>query len=343
VQLIDAQTEGHLWAENYSRELDDIFAIQAEVAKAIAGQLQAVLSPEEIEKIEYRPTENQEAYDAYVQARQLRNTRGRGARPQRVGLLEKAVELDPDFGLAWYLLAVESLALGGPNFIRGDPTFDTKEERLAFAHKAMREAERLLPDTPEVLFAQSQFLLAEQDDPQAAIKRLLDVLAIDPDFVDANYTLSNRYEDQGRYLEAEHYAEATLRKDPIQAQTFRSLALINIRMHNWEKASYYLKQRANAFSMVFGDSEELRSGIRMDELSADYLSGEAPESILSRVKDARFNSPWFWYFICGDAQGVLENTTPEGAGQIFSLDASCGVFLVPVGIEAVTVQGGADG
>ena len=53
VQLIDAQNEGHLWAENYSRELTDIFAIQAEIAKAIAGQLQAVISPEEIEKIEF--------------------------------------------------------------------------------------------------------------------------------------------------------------------------------------------------------------------------------------------------------------------------------------------------
>ena len=52
VQLIDAQNEGHLWAETYSRELTDIFTIQAEIAKAIAGKLQAVISPEEIEKSE---------------------------------------------------------------------------------------------------------------------------------------------------------------------------------------------------------------------------------------------------------------------------------------------------
>jgi TolB-like protein len=70
VQLIDSQTGGHLWAENYNRALDDIFAIQAAIAKDIAGQLQAAISPEEIERIEHRPTQDQEAYDLFVQVRQ---------------------------------------------------------------------------------------------------------------------------------------------------------------------------------------------------------------------------------------------------------------------------------
>jgi TolB-like protein len=207
VQLIDAQSEGHLWAENYSCELDDIFAIQADIAKAIAGQLQAVLTPEEIEKIEYRPTEVPEAYDAYVQARQLRVTRGPGAGDQRVRFLETAVELDPEFGEAWYLLSVETLALRGGSQGQ-NPIFESEEDRMNRAHEALREAERLMPNSPEVLYAQSQFLMVEENDPQAAIERLLDVLAVDPDFRDANYELSNIYQRMGRYLDAESHAEA---------------------------------------------------------------------------------------------------------------------------------------
>ena len=308
VQLIDAQTEGHLWAENYSRELTDIFAIQAEIALAIAGKLHAVISPEEIEKIEYRPTENAEAYDAYVEARHLRNTRGPGAGPQRYQLLERAVELDPEFGEAWYLLAVETLTLRR----REDTFFSSDEEQTNRAHEALREAERLMPNSPEVVFAQSQFLMKEDGDPQAAIDRLLDVLAIDPDFGDANFELSKLYQDTGRYLEAQRYAEATLRNDPIQAQTFRTLAILNMQMHNWERASYYLRQRANAFSLAFGNGEERANTIIRDELAADYLSGASPESLLKQVESApNLENKWMWYWACGDPDGVIENTRPE--------------------------------
>ena len=88
-----------MWADNYNRSLDDIFAIQAEIAREIAGQLQAALSPEEITRIERRPTNNQEAYDYYLKGR-----RGR----DRISNLEKAVALDPGFAEAWALLGAES-------------------------------------------------------------------------------------------------------------------------------------------------------------------------------------------------------------------------------------------
>jgi TolB-like protein len=315
VQLIDAQNEGHLWAENYSRELTDIFAIQADIAKAIAGQLHAVISPEEIEKIEYRPTENPEAYDAYVQARQLRVTRGPGAGPQRVRLLETAVELDPEFGEAWYLLALETLALRVGRG-RGTSAFASEEEKMNRAHEALREAERLMPNSPEVLYAQAEFLQTEENDPQAAIERLLDVLAIDPDFRDANYKLSGMYEWEGRYLESQRYAVATLRNDPIQAQTFRRLAILNMRMHNWDKASYYLKQRANAFSLAFNGSGGREYTISKDTLAADYLTGVSPEALLQRVDSAQnLENKWMWYWACGDAAGVIQNMAPDEMDQ----------------------------
>ena len=70
-QLIDARTDTHLWEERYDRPLDDVFAIQSEIAKAIADQLQAKLSPKEKAAIEERPTSDLAAYDLYLKAKEL--------------------------------------------------------------------------------------------------------------------------------------------------------------------------------------------------------------------------------------------------------------------------------
>src|SRR5213078_5179080 len=70
-QLIDARTDAHLWAENYHRPLDDVFAIQSEIAKAVADQLQAKLAPAEKAAIEQKPTDDLGAYDRYIRAKAL--------------------------------------------------------------------------------------------------------------------------------------------------------------------------------------------------------------------------------------------------------------------------------
>ena len=109
VQLIDAQTEGQIWDENYNRALDDIFAIQAEIAQEIAGRLKAVLTPEELEKIERRPTDNQEAYDYFVKHRQLTERSSLANWDEKIAPLQKAVALDPKFAEAWARLSIERI------------------------------------------------------------------------------------------------------------------------------------------------------------------------------------------------------------------------------------------
>ena len=105
VQLIDAHSQEHLWAENYDRPLGDIFAIQSEVAKTIASKLQTVISPEESARIEQVPTRNLEAYDFYVRGREITTTKA-GVRQSRE-FFQKALEMEPDFaqahiGMAFY-------------------------------------------------------------------------------------------------------------------------------------------------------------------------------------------------------------------------------------------------
>ena len=85
--------DDHLWAESFDRPLKDIFAIQSTIAKEIATELHAAISPEEYRRLEYRPTENQEAYDHWVKFRQLAS-RTMGIHDQKTAHLELAVSLD---------------------------------------------------------------------------------------------------------------------------------------------------------------------------------------------------------------------------------------------------------
>ena len=113
-QFIDARTDEHLWAESYDRQLTvaDIFAIQSEIATAIAEALRATLSPEEKERLETVPTENLAAYDAYLLGRQRMMKRVSVALAEAVDYFQQAIELDPDFALAYVGLA-ESYQLQG--------------------------------------------------------------------------------------------------------------------------------------------------------------------------------------------------------------------------------------
>jgi len=104
-QLIDAATDEHLWAETYDRDLTDIFAIQTDVALKIAASLQAELSPGERARIGHRPTTDLEAYQLYLQGRQAFGRFTAEGYRQAIGFLERAVERDPRFALAYVGLA----------------------------------------------------------------------------------------------------------------------------------------------------------------------------------------------------------------------------------------------
>src|SRR5438094_8387413 len=110
-QLLDARRDVHLWAEHYDRPLDDVFAIQSEIAKAIADQLRAKLSPREKAAIERPPTADLAAFDLYTRARTLMlevvfvGTQAKNNLLQAVELLNQAVARDPNFLLAYCRLA----------------------------------------------------------------------------------------------------------------------------------------------------------------------------------------------------------------------------------------------
>ena len=146
-QLIDARTDMHLWAEHYDRDLADVFAIQSEIAKKIADQLQAKISPSEKAAIEKAPTTDLAAFDLYERAKALwadvtDPLHAREKLPQAARLLDEAVARDPQFLLAWCLLSRVHGALYWTGHDRTQP-------RLDLANVAVQTALRLQPEAGE--------------------------------------------------------------------------------------------------------------------------------------------------------------------------------------------------
>jgi TolB-like protein/Flp pilus assembly protein TadD len=169
-QLIDARNDTHLWADHYDRDLADVFAIQSEIAKAIAGQLQAKLSPSEKASIERPPTNDLPAFDLYSQAKSLLGTISLGTRTkdsllQAVRLLDQAVARDPSFLLAYCQLANahDNLYLLG---------YDHTPERRALADVAVQNALRLSPDSGEAHLANAEHLYRGYLDYDRALAEL---------------------------------------------------------------------------------------------------------------------------------------------------------------------------
>ena len=97
VQLISAETEAHLWSSHYDKNLDDIFAVQSEIAEKVAGELQTRLLDSEKKTLEKKATENTEAFTCFLRGRELYNEETETSFRQALSLFEKAIELDPKF------------------------------------------------------------------------------------------------------------------------------------------------------------------------------------------------------------------------------------------------------
>jgi serine/threonine protein kinase/Tfp pilus assembly protein PilF len=169
-ELIDARTDAHLWAQTYDRNLADVFAIQSEIATAIADQLQAKLSPNEKKAIERPPTTDLAAFDLYSRAKSLLLTASFSATNQpdvrkAIELLDEAVKHDPSFFDAYCQLAWAHEHLYA---WRGDHT----AARLALAEVALQAAIRLQPDAGETHFARAQYLNFGRSDYGGALTEL---------------------------------------------------------------------------------------------------------------------------------------------------------------------------
>ena len=223
-QLIDARTDAHLWAETYDRDLADVFAIQSEIAMAIADQLQAKLSPNEKKAIGQAPTTDLAAFDLYSRAKSLLLTATFSATGEpdvrkAIELLDEAVERDPSFFDAYCQLAFAHEQLYTTR--RSDHT----PARLALAEAALQAATRLRPDAAESHLARAQYLYFGLRDYAGALAELEIArrgLPNDPRLFELTGYILRRHGQQEEGLRnLEHAAEL----DPRNFDTLQQIAL----------------------------------------------------------------------------------------------------------------------
>jgi serine/threonine-protein kinase len=237
-QLVDARTDRHLWAQTYDRDLADVFAIQSEIAKIIADQLQAQLSPSEKSAIERKPTDDVTAFDLYSRAKSLLFSTSLSAVARKreldtVDLLNQAVARDPSFFPAYCLLAFTHDQL---YFIGGDHT----PARLALAEVAVDAAFRLRPDAGEAHLARAENLYRGYLDYNGALAELQiarRTLPNDPHVFELTGYIERR---KGNDEEGLRNLERALDLDPRNFSTLQQIALSYYSLRHYRETAAVL-------------------------------------------------------------------------------------------------------
>ena len=217
VQLIRAATDEHLWAESYNRKLDDVFGVEAEVANAIADQLKAKLSGAEQKAVAEKPTQNAAAYDAYLRGLTIEhNNYNYDAYVQADRNYQRAVELDPNFALAWARMAILRSFL---NFNAIDLNTYTADSVKQAADRAMT----LAPDAGESWIAQGSYRYRILRDFNSALEAYDEAQKRLP-----NSALVYEYRGfvlrrLGRWQEAETSYKKAVELDPLDVQLLTSV------------------------------------------------------------------------------------------------------------------------
>src|SRR5712691_7022452 len=160
-QLVEASTRHSVWAERYDRQLEDVFAIQEEIARSIAQALRITLTPQEEKPIARKPTENPQAYDFYLRGRSY--TR-RENMDYALQMFEQAIQLDPNFALAHAGIA----HLCGLIY----EISEQKPEWIDRAKAACEQAAALVPDLPEILIAQARICYTQKKYDESALMEI---------------------------------------------------------------------------------------------------------------------------------------------------------------------------
>ena len=207
-QLIKTETDEHLWAETYDRELTNIFEIQSDVAKQIAGALKAHVSSEVKERIEKKPTENIEAYQLYLQGVEYWNKRDNESLTEAKRLFEQAIALDPNYAKAYVGLA--NVHQGFGNFARAP-----SNEIYPPAIEALEKALQIDPNMGEAIAARATIRATYEwdwDGAEAEFKRAIEMAPNSPSvYYWYGFTLTN----QSRNAESITLLEKALELDPL--------------------------------------------------------------------------------------------------------------------------------
>jgi TolB-like protein/Tfp pilus assembly protein PilF len=256
-QLIDAATDEHLWAESYDRDLTDVFAIQRDIAQQIASALQARLTAGERAALAQAPTQNAEAYDFYLQARDyhLRPDITQENLETAQRLYERAVALDPSFALAHARLSRTHGQLRWWGFDRSDAR---REQQRAAAERAVE----LQPDLPEARMAMGLYHYWGHRDYERALIDLRAALRSAPGNADLYHSIGAILRRQGDFEAGVREMEQALLLDPRNTLLSRDLANMYYLLRRYPESENVFK-RVLELAPDFSDAASARGALHV--------------------------------------------------------------------------------
>ncbi len=309
VQLIKAEDDAHIWADTYDRKLNHIFAVETEIAKSIAEQLQAKLTGHEQEALALKPTNNAEAYDAYLRGLAAESESLLSVYPlqKAISFYKRAVHLDPDFAIAWARLSRMYSWL-----------YSSFGDRLGDAKGALERAQALQPNAPETLLASANYQNDELRDYKHARETFLRVAKLLPGNSEVPVSLASIARREGQWDKVTDYSEQALVLDPRnpelllrvafnygdqrQFETARSLLdrALQIRPDDVEikaakAAMYQAQDRLTEADKYLTEVNALTSsyeavGAKVTQLRLERKTDEAVQLLKTRVAQFQFGS-----------------------------------------------------
>jgi len=231
VHLVNIQTGSQLWAETYDRKLRDIFSVETEIAKGIADSLQAKLTGREERALAAQPTSNPQAYDAYLRglAFEARSNYSSEALFKAIDFYDLAVQLDPNFALAW-------ARLSGAHSLLYSNRADTTAARRNAAKEALENAQRLQQNSPETLLFTGYYqywVLHDYGLAKATFGRVSKML---PGNSEVLYALAAIARSEGHWDESVAYWERGLALNPRNTALLTEVAFTYAAIRQFSKA-----------------------------------------------------------------------------------------------------------
>lgn len=299
VQLIDAETDTHLWASNYDHDLIDVFAVQSAVAKEISDSIHLEIQPQTVGVLSDMPTQSVKAYDLYMKAKSIdrteRETEDSLARTQ--DLLEQAVQEDPNFVEAWGFLneiydhTIRNMLTN--DWYAGDGNEAMLKELTIASKQALDKAVSLDPDNVETLLAQASDYVAEQDGGffRAQRKLTLDrAIELYPDDPLVNYTLAWWYELGGDLINADIAFRKAIELDPFNARILSGA--LNHYTNNVENAEISRQLLERLDNSLGGSNRWENSRVLVQQIVATANESMIDEYIQNEGLDLREVTPF---------------------------------------------------
>src|SRR6184192_235317 len=273
VQLINAENDEHLWAEDYDRELTDVFAIQTDLAQKIANELRAKLSPSEKVQMEQKPTENGEAYLAFVQAHNLSCAVEDLEKLKQSELLyQRAIELDPNFALAIARYSqLQSWIVH---------TFERTPQRREKAQTLAERALQLQPDLPEAHLARGYSYYWGDNNYDAALKEFEIAQRGLPNESEVYLAVGAIQRRQGKWADSTTNLEKAASLNPKDIWALQNLAFNYQMLRNFDKANATI-DRALAFDRTALGPLEVKCQLAIAEKGDFSVTEKAFEAVKS--------------------------------------------------------------